>query len=157
MSSESRQIRVPVRCLNPLRSGQVVLFQGDTIEKLKRQLQIAFDVAVGNQILLVHKVRLENDRTYASYLRNPKVAEHVILLDTRLCQTAKILAEDLINAFRMFDAIDFDGGGELSRSEIFVGLMNYGNGDEFSEKEVLAMINVADKDRNDSVDFVEFW
>ena len=154
MASESRQIRVPVRCLNPLRSGQVVLFEGDTIEKLKRQLQIAFDVAVGNQILLVHKVRLENDRTYASYLRNPKVAEHVILLDTRLCQTAKILAEDLINAFRMFDAIDFDGGGELSRSEIFVGLMNIGT---FSEKEVLAMINAADTDRSDSIDFVEFW
>lgn len=154
MSSESRQIRVPVRCLNPLRSGQVVLFQGDTIEKLKRQLQIAFDVAVGNQILLSNNVRLENDRTYASYLRNPKVAEHVILLDTRLCQTAKILAEDLINAFRMFDAIDFDGGGELSRSEIFVGLMNIGS---FSEKEVLAMINAADTDRSDSIDFVEFW
>ena len=154
MASESRQIRVPVRCLNPLRSGQVVLFEGDTIEKLKRQLQIAFDVAVGNQILLVHKVRLENDRTYASYLRNPRVAEHVILLDTRLCQTAGILAEDLINAFRMFDAIDFDGGGELSRSEIFVGLMNIGT---FSEKEVLAMINAADTDRSDSIDFVEFW
>ena len=154
MASESRQIRVPVRCLNPLRSGQVVLFEGDTIEKLKRQLQIAFDVAVGNQILLVHKVRLENDRTYASYLRNPRVAEHVILLDTRLCQTAKILAEDLINAFRMFDVIDFDGGGELSRSEIFVGLMNIGS---FSEKEVLAMINAADTDRSDSIDFVEFW
>ena len=154
MSSESRQIRVPVRCLNPLRSGQVVLFEGDTIEKLKRQLQIAFDVAVGNQILLSNNVRLENDRTYASYLRNPKVAEHVILLDTRLCQTAKILAEDLINAFRMFDAIDFDGGGELSRSEIFVGLMNIGS---FSEKEVLAMINAADTDRSDSIDFVEFW
>jgi hypothetical protein len=154
MSSESRQIRVPVRCLNPLRSGQVVLFQGDTIEKLKRQLQIAFDVAVGNQILLSNNVRLENDRTYASYLRNPKVAEHVILLDTRLCQTAGILAEDLINAFRMFDAIDFDGGGELSRSEIFVGLMNIGS---FSEKEVLAMINAADTDRSDSIDFVEFW
>ena len=154
MSSESRQIRVPVRCLNPLRSGQVVLFEGDTIEKLKRQLQIAFDVAVGNQILLSNNVRLENDRTYASYLRNPRVAEHVILLDTRLCQTAKILAEDLINAFRMFDAIDFDGGGELSRSEIFVGLMNIGS---FSEKEVLAMINAADTDRSDSIDFVEFW
>ena len=154
MASESRQIRVPVRCLNPLRSGQVVLFEGDTIEKLKRQLQIAFDVAVGNQILLVNDVRLENDRTYASYLRNPRVAEHVILLDTRLCQTAGILAEDLINAFRMFDAIDFDGGGELSRSEIFVGLMNIGT---FSEKEVLAMINAADTDRSDSIDFVEFW
>ena len=154
MASESRQIRVPVRCLNPLRSGQVVLFEGDTIEKLKRQLQIAFDVAVGNQILLVNDVSLENDRTYASYLRNPRVAEHVILLDTRLCQTAGILAEDLINAFRMFDAIDFDGGGELSRSEIFVGLMNIGT---FSEKEVLAMINAADTDRSDSIDFVEFW
>ena len=154
MASESRQIRVPVRCLNPLRSGQVVLFEGDTIEKLKRQLQIAFDVAVGNQILMVNDVSLESDRTYESYLRNPRVAEHVILLDTRLCQTAGILAEDLINAFRMFDAIDFDGGGELSRSEIFVGLMNIGT---FSEKEVLAMINAADTDRSDSIDFVEFW
>ena len=157
MASESRQLRVPVRCLNPFRTSQVVLFEGDTVEKLKRQLQIALDVAVGNQILLVHKVRLENDRTYASYLRNSKVAEHVILLDTRICQTVKILTEDLINAFRMFDSIDFDGGGELSRSELFVGLMNLGQGEDFSEKEILGMINAADKNRNDSVDFTEFW
>ena len=157
MAAESRQIRVPVRCLNPFRSGHILLFDGDTVEKLKRQLQIAFDVAIGNQVLLVHKVRLENDRTYVSYLRNAKVPEHVILLDTRLCVTAKIVTEDLINAFRMFDSIDFDGGGELSRSELFVGLMNYGKGEEFSEKEILSMINLADKDRNDSVDFVEFW
>jgi Ca2+-binding EF-hand superfamily protein len=57
----------------------------------------------------------------------------------------------------MFDSIDFDGGGELSRSELFVGLMNLGQAEHFSEKEILGMINAADKDRNDSIDFTEFW
>jgi Ca2+-binding EF-hand superfamily protein len=56
----------------------------------------------------------------------------------------------------MFDRMDFDGGGDLSRQEIFVGLMNFGN-EDISEKLVLAMINEADKDRDDAIGFLEFW
>lgn len=155
MAYDSRQMRVPVRCLHPLRSGQIVLYAGDTVPKLKTQIQSAFDIAINSQILLVNKVRLLNDRTYQSYLKNAQVPDPVVILDSRMCETCKILAVDLINAFKMFDNMDFDGGGSLSRQELFVGLMNVGG--LATEKEVLEMINNADKDRNDSVDFIEFW
>jgi len=129
---------------------------GDTIEKLKKYIQGSFDIAVGNQILLINKIRLQNDRTYESYLKNAKEAEPVVILDGRICVSCKVSVVDLINAFSMFDGMDFDGGGDLSRQEIFVGLMNFGN-EDISEKLVLAMINEADKDRDDSIGFLEFW
>ena len=155
MAYDSRQMRVPVRCLHPLRSGQIVLYAGDSVPKLKTQIQSAFDIAINSQILLVNKVRLLNDRTYQSYLKNAQGPDPVVILDSRMCETCKIMAVDLINAFKIFDNMDFDGGGALSRQELFVGLMNVGG--DATEKEVLQMINKADKDRNDSVDFIEFW
>jgi hypothetical protein len=132
---------------------------GDTVEKLKKYIQTSFDIAIGNQILLVNKVRLQNDRAYVSYLKNAKEAEPVVILDSRICESCKILAVDLINAFTIFDNMDFDGGGDLSRQEIFVGLMNFGRdqAEPLSDKQVLSMINEADKDRNDSIGFFEFW
>jgi hypothetical protein len=132
---------------------------GDTVEKLKKYIQASFDIAVGNQILLIKKIRLQNDRTYESYLKNAKEAEPVVILDSRICDSCKVSVADLINAFAMFDRMDFDGGGDLSRQEIFVGLMNFGNEDteQLSDKQVLAMINEADKDRDDSIGFFEFW
>ena len=156
MAFDSRQLRVPARCLHPLRSGYVLMHGGDTIEKLKKYIQGSFDIAVGNQILLINKIRLQNDRTYESYLKNAKEAEPVVILDGRICVSCKVSVVDLINAFSMFDGMDFDGGGDLSRQEIFVGLMNFGS-EDISEKLVLAMINEADKDRDDSIGFLEFW
>ena len=159
MASDSRPLRVPTRCLHPLRSGHVLVQVGDTVEKLKKCIQTSFDIAVGNQILLLKKIRLQNDRAYVSYLKNPKEAEPVVVLDARICESCKISAVDLINAFIIFDNMDFDGGGDLSRQEIFVGLMNFGSNlkEPLSDKQVLTMINEADKDRNDSIGFFEFW
>jgi hypothetical protein len=151
-------MRIPTRCLQPLRTGNVTVYAGDTVAKLKQQIQTAFDISVSNQILLINKVRLDNDRTYESYLKNAHVAEPVHILDSRMCETCKILVVDLINAFKIFDNMDFDQGGELSRQEIFVGLMNLGGEiGQYTEKEVMGMIDQADKDRNDSIDFFEFW
>ena len=159
MAAETRQIRVPARCLQPLRIGNIVVSSGDTVAKMKLQIQIAFDISVSNQILLVNKIRLENDRSYESYLKNVHIAEPVHILDSRMCETCKVLVVDLINAFKLFGNMDFDQGGELSRQEIFVGLMNLGAEEcgQYTEKEVMGMIEQADKDRNDSIDFFEFW
>ena len=159
MAAESRQMRVPARCLQPLRVGNIVVSSGDTVAKMKLQIQIAFDISVSNQILLVNKIRLENDRSYESYLKNVHIAEPVHILDSRMCETCKVLVVDLINAFKLFDNMDLDQGGELSRQEIFVGLMNMGAEEcgQYTEKEVMGMIEQADKDRNDSIDFFEFW
>jgi hypothetical protein len=145
--------------MHPLKCNHVLLFLNDTVEKLKQQIQAVFDIAVGNQILLINKIRLQNDRLYSSYLKDHRCVEPVVILDSRMCEVCKVLVADLINAFSLYDSMDFDGGGELSRQEIFVGLMNFGSEDvaQHSDKEILAMINVADKDRNDSVDFLEFW
>jgi hypothetical protein len=159
MTFESRPFRVPARCLHPLKSGYVLVHVHDTVEKLKKNIQTSFDIAVTNQILLVNKIRLQNDRTYVSYLKNAKEAEPVVVLDARICESCKVLVVDLINAFTIFDNMDFDGGGDLSRQEIFVGLMNFGThqSEPLSDKQVLTMINEADKDRNDSIGFFEFW
>jgi hypothetical protein len=158
MAENIQQMRVAARCLQPLRTGNITVYGGDMVVKLKQQIQTVFDISVSNQILLVNKIRLENDRSYQSYLKNVHVAEPVHILDSRMCETCKVLVLDLINAFRIFDNMDFDQGGELSRQEIFVGLMNLPSaGEQLTEKEVMRMIDEADKDRNDSIDFSEFW
>ncbi len=158
MADKIQQMRVPARCLQPLRTANITVYAGDMVVKLKQQIQTVFDISVSNQILLINKIRLENDRSYQSYLKNAHVAEPVHILDSRMCELCKVLVLDLINAFRIFDNMDFDQGGELSRQEIFVGLMNLPNaGEQFTEKEVMGMIDEADKDRNDSIDFSEFW